>query len=114
MTDFSSLNKTDIKELLKNLKLLNALRKSLWKRWDKEYKRIQNWVNSYIVEYSNIWDESFLKEKSLQAFKKLFWIDIKVEDINFVSNKDLKWWFRIFLNDNMYDLSYKRFESLLK
>lgn len=113
MTDFSSLNKTDIKELLKNLKLLNALRKSLWKRWDKEYKRIQNWTNSYIVEYSPI-DESFLKEKSTEAFKKLFWIDLKVEEISFVSNKDLKWWFRIFLNDNMYDLSYKRFESLLK
>jgi hypothetical protein len=114
MTDFSNLNKTEIKDILKNLKLLNSLKKSLWNRWDKEYKRIQNWQNSYTVEYFDFWDEVYIRQNSLTAFKKLFWIDVKVDEINFISNKDLKWWFRIFLNDNMFDLSYKRFESLLK
>jgi len=116
MLDISKLNKTDLKQLLKKLKLLSSLKKALWNRWNLEYKRLNNWINLYKVEYFEISPDSlsFVKEKSQESFKKLFWLDLKLEEIIFVKNQNLKWWFRIFYNDNMFDLSYKRFENLLK
>ena len=116
MIDISKLNKLELKDTLKKLKLLSSLRKSLWKRWNTEFERLNAWVNSYKVEYYDFGDSSlsFTKEKSLESFKKLFWIDISIEEIQFIKNQDIKWWFRIFFNDNMYDLSYQRFEWMLK
>lgn len=116
MTDISKLNKLELKNLLKKLTLLNSLKKSLWNRWITEFHKINNWVNSYKVEYFDFGASSlsYIKEKSSESFKKLFWLDIKTEEIQFIPNQNLKWWFRIYFNDNMYDLSYNRFENLLK
>lgn len=116
MTDISKLNKLELKGLLKKLQLLNSLKKSLWNRWIREFGRINNWVNSYKIEYYDSEGKSlsYVKEKSSICFNKLFWLNIKTEEIQFVSNKNLKWWIRIFFNDNMFDLSYSRFEKLLK
>lgn len=116
MTDISKLNKLELRNLLKKLKLLNSLKKSLWKRGITEYERINNWVNVYKVEYFNSGDSSlsFVQENASESFKKVFWLDVKVEDIQFAQNQNLKWWMRIFFNDTMCDLSYNRFANLLK
>lgn len=116
MTDISKLNKLQLKELLKKLQLLNSLKKSLWNRWTKEFDRINNWVDSYKIEYydSESVGLSYVKEKSTESFNKLFWLNLEINQIQFISNKNLKWWIRIFFNDNMFDLSYTRFEKLLK
>lgn len=116
MIDISKLNKLELTDALKKLKLLSSLKKSLWNRWNVEFQRLNEWVNSYKVEYFDFGDSSlsFVKEKSLESFKKLFWVELNIEEIQFTKNQDIKWWFRIFFNDNMFDLSYKRFENLLK
>lgn len=116
MIDISKLSKPELKVLLKKVKLLSSLKKSLWKRWFCEYSRITNWQNSYKFEYFdfNGTNLSYFEEKSLEWFNKLFWLNLKKEDIEFIPSKDLKWWFRIFLNDNMFDFSYQRFEKILK
>ena len=116
MENISKLNKNELRELLKKLKLLNSLKKSLWNRWIKEFDKINNWVDFYKVEYfnSNYEDLSFLKQSALKAFVLKFWLKLNLEQIEFIQNNNLKWWFRIFLNDNMFDFSYFRFESLLK
>lgn len=116
MTDISKLNKLELKELLKKLQLLNSLKKSLWNRWIKEYQKINNWVDSYKIEYYDFGETSisYFKEKSVICFNKLFWLAIDVDQIDFIPKKNLKWWMRIFFNDNMFDLSYDRFERLLK
>lgn len=116
MVDVSNLNKTDIKKLLKDLKLLNSLKKSLWSRWQREFDRIKNNIDSYIVEYFEVCPDTlpFFKEKAVILYKKLFWLDLDSSQITFVPNNNLQGWLRIFLNDTMYDLSYSRFERLLK
>lgn len=117
MTDISKLNKLELKELLKKLNLLNSLKKSLWNRWFREYRKINDWVNSYRIEYfenSSKTGLDFAREKALISFKELFHLDLKLEEIEFIQNNNLSWWIRIFYNDNMFDLSYARFEKLLK
>lgn len=116
MTDISKLNKLELRNLLKKLKLLNSLKKSLWNRGSREFDRINNGVNVYKVEYFNSGDSSlsFVQEKASESFKKIFWLDVKLENIQFIQNQNLKWWMRIFFNDNMCDLSYNRFANLLK
>lgn len=116
MVDFKKLNKQDLKDLLKKLKLLNSLQKSLWNRWKKEFLKINDWVNSFKVEYFDFWNNSlwFIQEKSIESFKQVFWVDLDLSQIEFTKNQDLKWWFRIYYNDNMFNMSYSRFENLLK
>lgn len=116
MMDTSNLNKLELKDLLRRIKLMSSLRKSLWKRWVSEYNRLTKWENFYKVEYSDFWENSlsYFKWMSVDLFSKLFWVNVVESDIKFISNKNLVWGFRIFFNDSMYDLSYKRFEKLLK
>ena len=117
MSEISNLNKLELKDLLRRIKMMSSLRKSLWKiRWVSEYNRLTKWENFYKVEYNDFWETSFpyFKWMSVSLFDKLFWIKVIESDILFISNKNLIWGFRIFLNDNMYDFSYKRFEKLLK
>ena len=116
MIDISKLNKIELKELLKKTKLLSSLMKSLWKRWVSEYRKVSKWINLYRVEYYDFTQNSlsFIQENALEWFDKFFWLKLKKDDIEFTLNKDLKWWIRIFVNDNMFDMAYSRFEKILK
>jgi hypothetical protein len=115
MVDVSKLNRNELRELLKKIKLLNWLKKTLWKRGLSEYRKVTKWIDSYRVEYYDFNNNSidFIQEKALEWFDKLFWLKLKKDVIQFALNKDLKWWMRIFVNDNMFDLSFSRFEKVL-
>lgn len=116
MESIVKLDKIQLKELLKKLKLLNSLKKSLWKRALLEFNKINNWINFYKVEYfnSNYTDLSFIEKSVLEAFNKKFWLVLDLNQIKFVENNKLQWWFRIFCDDNMFDFSYSKIEKLLK
>lgn len=116
MEDISKLNKTELRDLLKQIKLFEYLKRSLWKRWILEFEKISYWKKICKIEYSDFWDTSlaYYKAKSVKLFNDLYWLNITETEISFVSNKNLIWWIRIFFNDNMFDLSYKRFEKLMK
>lgn len=114
MLDISNLNKVQLKDLSKKLKLLSSLKKSLGKRGEKEYQRIQNGVNAYVVEYFDTQDVSFIRQSALNAFQKKFWVTLDESQVEFRINNTLQWGFRIFCNDMMCDFSFKRFENLMK
>ncbi len=116
MTDISQLNKAELHELLKKLQLFHSLKKFLWKRGEKEFDKIHNGRDFYKVEYYDFWEKSmsYVKEKSVISFDTFFWLHIDSNEIEFIPNKNLKWGMRIFFNDNMFDLSYLRFEKWMK
>lgn len=116
MTDITKLNKWELKDLLKNLQLLATLKKSLWKRWVKEYARVHNWQNILKVEYFDYGNGAleYVKEKSLEVYKKIFGGDVELSQVEFVKNQNLEWWMRVFYNDTMCDIAYNRFQNLLK
>ncbi len=116
MIDISKLSKDELKHLLKDVTLLSSLKKSLWKRGKQEFQKLKNGKQCYKIEYYESSDESlsFVKEKSIEIFQKMFWAEVKLDDIEFMQNQNLQWWMRIFYNDDMFDLSYRKFENLLK
>lgn len=114
--DIKNLSKKELVTLAKKLHLLSSLKKSLWNRGVKEYHKILDGKDIFKVEYFDFGNDAlnYVQEKSIESFKKLFWLDIQLTQIEFVKNQNLQWWMRIFYNDNMFDLSYNRFQNLLK
>jgi hypothetical protein len=116
MIDISSLERITLKEYLKELQLFASLKKTLWKRWHREYERIKNGKNYYAVEYYDFNGKKILyfQKKAVVCFKIFFWIDLTIDQIQCIPNKNIQWGMRIIFNDTLYDLSYQRFEKLLK
>lgn len=114
--DITNLWKKELETLLKKLKLLSSLKKSLGNRGTKEYHKILDGKDILKVEYFDFGTDAlaYVQEKSLESFKKLFWLEVQLTQIEFVKNQNLQGWMRVFYNDNMFDLSYSRFQNLLK
>ncbi len=113
MQNIQNLNKLELKELLRNLRFYNDLTKKIWNRWKKVYEKVFNWKNEYLVEY--YWDieESYVLEKAKNVYKKIFNIDIITNDIKIIKNEKIKWWMKVYLNDDLVDLSFLKFYNLL-
>jgi len=108
------LNKDDLKKTIKDLKSISNLIKYLWKKkWLEEFKR--NYFNKSLntVEYFPVMDLDEVKNLSLKFFSKSFNKNISLDEITFKENIALDGWMRIFSDDNMLDISYKKIESFL-
>lgn len=114
--DITNLKKTELVALGKKLKLLSSLKKSLGNRGIKEYHKLLDGKDILKVEYFDFGADAlnYVQEKALESYKKLFWLELQLTQIEFVKNQNLEGWMRVFYNDNMYDLSYNRFQNLLK
>lgn len=114
MQNLEKLNKAELEKLLKNLRLYNDLTKKVWKRGRGIYNHIFKWVNSYVVEYYSAIEEDYVLTQALDIYKKTFNLDVKKEDIKLVKNEKLRGGIKIYLNDNLVDLSFLKFYNLLK
>ncbi len=106
--------KDELKRILKNLRLYKELVKKVWKRWKKIYHNKFDWINEYLVEYYWDLDNAYVLEKAKEVYKKTFGIDVKDDDIKIEQKETVKWGIKIYLNDNLLDLSFLRFYNLLK
>jgi len=48
------------------------------------------------------------------VFEKSLWVKAQKSEVNFVENSALKWWMKVYCDDNMVDLSYKKVENLMQ
>ncbi len=103
-----------LKELLKNLKLYRDLTKKLWNRWKKLFDNLINKKDFYKVQYFSSLKQEDVEQEAIKAFKKIFSVDVNKENIVFEKNKWIDWWIRIFKNDDLVDLSFKKIENILK
>lgn len=106
--------KDELKHILKNLRLYKELVKKVWKRWKKIYHNKFDWINEYLVEYYWDLDKAYVLGTAKKVYKKTFDIDVKEEDIKIEQKESVKWGMKIYLNDNLLDLSFLRFYNLLK
>jgi len=106
--------KGELKDLLKNLRMYRELVKKVWKRWQKIYHNTFDWINDYVVEYYWDLEKSYVLEKAKEVYKKTFDIEVNNEDIEMKQKDNIKWGMKIYLNDNLLDLSFLRFHNLLK
>lgn len=109
-----SINKLSLEQLKKliiELKLYKDLKKQLWNRWIKTYKKLKTWERSFLVEYYPSISEDLAWEKSSQAYKEVFGLDIDREKVIFLSKESLKWGIKVYVDDKIVDLSYERIEK---
>lgn len=108
-------NEQDLKNILLSLRLYKDLIRKLWKRWKDLYKNYLDNVSSYKVEYfSSLWLE-FAKEESLKVYKSIFKDNIELSRVKFIVNNNIFWWIRVYKDDNVVDISYKKvWEALTK
>jgi hypothetical protein len=114
MKNIEKLQKNELEELLKDLRLYKDLVKKVWSRWKKIFHNIFNETNEYSVEYYWDLDESYVFKKSKKVYKKLFDIEVDESDIKLIKKDSLKWGMRIYFNDKLVDLSFLKFYNLLK
>jgi len=105
MEKIEKLNSSELKTVLKWLKLYSDLTKKLWNRWKSIFKNKLSWESSYKVEYTSaLWVDSAWSKAEI-AFKKAFSVEPKKENVSFIINDDIFGWIKIFKNDDMVDLS---------
>jgi len=112
--DIGNLNKSDLKDLLKKLSLYKNLRRKLWKRWIKAYDNIINWKNEYKVEYFSAMDKDYVLKESIETYQKAFWVKPDISEIEIIENANLKWWMKLYFNDNLVDMSFSKVSALIK
>ena len=113
MQNLEWLDKAELEELLKDLKVYNDLIKKVWKRWKIIFDNKFNWINQYSVEYYGDIDESYILSEAKEIYKKMFDIDVSDNDIKLTRNEKIKWGMKIYLNDSLIDLSFLKFYNLL-
>jgi hypothetical protein len=113
MQKIEDLSMVELNKLLKDLRLYKDLVKKVWKRWEKIFNKLFNWTNEYLVEYYWDLEESYILKEAKVVYKKLFDIEVKDSDIKIVENKKIKWGMKIYLNDDLVDLSFLKFHNLL-
>ena len=98
--NIDNLGLSELKDLLKEVKLYRDLKTQLWNRWEKTYKKIKNWEKTLVVE-------------SKKIFKNVFNLDVEQKDLKMEENAEIKWWIRIYMDDKVIDLSYLKIEREL-
>ncbi len=68
---------------------------------------------SAIVEYVSGMDKDSVEKYSRSCIAKLF-PEYTGEVPIFRENPELKWWVRVFVGDDMIDISFQKFETLFK
>lgn len=111
--DFEWINLSELKKILKSLMLYKDLYVKLWNRWKKLFSSISSWKSIYRIEYFDAINEKEALEEGLIAYKKVFWYSPNREDISLEKKKSLIWGIRIYKDDNMVDLSFKKVENIL-
>jgi len=112
--DISNLEKNEKKIILKKLRLYQDLTKKLWNRWKRVFNKINNWKSYYLVEYFPNNDLDFVYNKSKEVYKNFFWLSPSREEIVFVEKKSMWGWMKVFMDDDLVDLSFEKIEKKLK
>jgi hypothetical protein len=112
--DFWNLKREEIKDLLKDLKSYNNLTKKLWYRWKRVFDKLKNDKSYFLVEYYPYADVEFVFTKSIEIYKSFFNCTPTREEIVLSPKKSLLWWMKVYMDDNMVDLSFEKVEKNLK
>jgi hypothetical protein len=111
--NFDGLDLSKLKEVLKSLKLYKDLSSKLWNRGKKLFTSIKSKKSLYKVEYFEGISEKEALREALLAYKRVFGETPNSEDIILQSKKSLDWGIKIYKDDNMSDLSFKKIENIL-
>lgn len=114
MMQVEHLTLPEAKATLKSLRSYQDISKKVGKRGKAIFKRKMDKNSVYIVEYFPNVDEDFAFTHSLPVFKKFFDCTPSKEEVSFVKKESLLWGMKVYKDDSLVDLSFKRVVNKLK
>ena len=112
MKQLDNLNLADAKSLLRDMRVYADMTKKLGWRGKKLFMKNLLGQKTLRVEYFPALKKDGAWSQAEWVFNKTFWVQAQKEDVEFVENSDLKWGMKIYCDDNMVDLSFKKVEHL--
>lgn len=105
---------SDMKEILSGLRTYREMTKKLGARWAQLFHKTENNTHDYVVEYySSLWEDNAF-EQALTIYKKSFGKTPTRDEIRFVSDDRVKGGMKVYLDDSMVDVSFKKVENILQ
>ena len=114
MQQIEKLKLNEMQTLLGELRMYHDMSKKLGKRWRDLFEKTLSGEKSFVVEYfPTLWeDEAY--EQAQSVYKKSFSESPKQSDVVFLPREDLKWGIKVYSDDMMVDLSYKKVATLMQ
>jgi len=114
MKQIENINLQDAKTLLRDMRKYSDMAKKLWKRWKSLFMKELLWSQSLKVEYfPALWEDAAWAQAE-SIFSKSFWLQAKKDEVEFIESPILKWGMKLYCDDNMVDLSFKKVEHLMQ
>ena len=114
MKILETMNLSDAKALLKDMKVYLDMTKKLGSRGSFLFKKNISWDKSFVVEYFPALGEDSAWAQAQNVFSKSFSVSPDKKDVVFTENSTLKGWMKVYVDDDMVDLSYKKIENLMQ
>lgn len=112
--DLKNLTASESKILLKDLKLYRDLTKKLWTRWKRILDKLQNNKSYFLVEYYPSISKDFAFMKASEIYKRVFKCVPTIEDVILSPKDSILGWIKVYMDDNLVDLSFSKIEKKLK
>ncbi len=109
-----NLSLEEAKKLLWNLKIYADMSQKLWNRGRKLFQRKLHNTRNFVVEYFPAFWEDAAWEQAQTVFKKSFSMTPKREEVIFLEKEGIKGWMKIYVDDNMVDVSFTKVERLMQ
>jgi hypothetical protein len=114
MKQIEKLNLADAKKLLFEIRSYADMTKKLGNRGRGLFMKTLLGTQSFTVEYFPALGEDSAWEKAQSVFKKSFSVSPSREEVRFIENAKIKGGMKVYSDDNMVDLSYKKVENLMQ
>jgi len=114
MKILETMSLSDAKTLLKHMRSYADMTNKLWMRWRKLFNKNISNAQSFSVEYFPALGEQWAWKQAESVFSKSFSLNPDKSEVVFSPNPNLKGGMKVYVDDNMVDLSYKKIENLMQ
>lgn len=112
--EINKYSKSELIEISKLLKKYRNLRKNIGKKSSSIIEAELSWEVRVLVEYFPTLDKNSIIKKVNDIFLSIFWEKIDTNKIIWKENELLAWWIRLFLGDDMLDISFENTRNDLR
>ncbi|MBP8016642.1 hypothetical protein KAZ01_01420 [Candidatus Gracilibacteria bacterium] len=111
--DIEKLEKPDLLKTLKLLKKFRLLQKDIGNKSKEIFHSSFFKTQKFVVEYFPTINKNDLENFILNTFKLEYGVDIAYENILWKENQNLKGGIRLFIDDDMVDISFEKINNKL-
>lgn len=112
--NINSYSKNELENISKLLKKYRSLRKNVGKKALEMTLRDLSGSKRILVEHFPSMNSEEAKKEAKVIYSKFFWIDLGISDIETKENTMLAWWIRLFLWDDMLDISFENIKNTIR